>query len=373
MKKLQRVRRKALLILIVSGCLVSGLFFMGINGFQLETGSRITGESARTGVEGEKSERTNVLDTEEVIPCGKPIGIYINTKGVLVIGTGVITDADGTKLEPADPKIQAGDYIIELNGKTIGNKKELIEAVQDAEGSEVQLKILRKEETLDVRLPRIRTEEGEWKLGIWVREDTQGVGMLTFIDENGNFGALGHGINDLDTGELMTIKTGKIFESRIISITKGLKGAPGELVGVISYAESYELGRIESNTTEGIFGSGNEAITTYANESGMGKMPIAYKNEVTEGPAVIYCAIDGEAKEYSAEILAIKNNKKNRNKELVIKVTDPELIELTGGIVQGMSGSPILQNDKVVGAVTHVFVNDPTKGYGIFIEEMLKE
>lgn len=346
---------------------------MGINEFYLETENQITGESARTGSEGEKTERTDVLDMEEVIPCGRPIGIYINTKGVLVIGTGEITDIAGTKMEPANPTVQAGDYILKLNGTDIGNKKELIDTIQNVQGDEVQLTILRKEETIEVRIPRIQTEEGEWKLGIWVREDTQGVGMLTFIDENGNFGALGHGINDLDTGELMTIKTGKIFESRIISITKGLKGAPGELVGVISYAESYELGRIESNTTEGIFGSGNESILDFACEFGMEKMPIAYKNEVTEGPAVIYCAVDGRPKEYSAEILDIKNNKKNRNKELVIRVTDPDLIELTGGIVQGMSGSPILQNGKVVGAVTHVFVNDPTKGYGIFIEEMLKE
>ncbi len=373
MKKPQKVRLQALLISMISFCLLGGLFFMGINEIFPEAENSITGESARTGGEGQKTNRTKVLETEEVIPCGRPIGIYINTKGVLVIGTGEITDEQGVKKEPANPKIQAGDYILELNGKTIGNKKELIEAIEEAEGDEVQLKILRNEETIELLVPRTRTSEGEWKLGIWVREDTQGVGMLTFIDENGNFGALGHGINDLDTGELMTIKTGKIFESRIISITKGLKGAPGELVGVISYAEGYELGRIEVNTTEGIFGSGNEAISAYANEFGMGKKQIAYKNEVTEGPAVIYCAVDGRPKEYSAEILAIKNNKKNRNKELVIKVTDPELIALTGGIVQGMSGSPILQNDKVVGAVTHVFVNDPTKGYGIFIEEMLKE
>lgn len=373
MKKPRKVRLGALLISMISLCLLGGLFFMEINEVWPETKSSITGKSAQTGSKGEKTDKTDALETEEVIPCGRPIGIYINTKGVLVIGTGEITDMQGIKMEPANPKVQAGDYILKVNGKEIGNKKELIEAVQQAEKEEVLLTILRKDETIELLVPRIKTGEDEWKLGIWVREDTQGVGMLTFVDENGNFGALGHGINDLDTGDLMTIKTGKIFESRIISITKGLKGAPGELVGVISYADNYELGRIEENTTEGIFGSGNGAILEYADEFGMGKKQIAYKSEVTEGPAVIYCAVDGQPKEYAAEITAIKNNKKNRNKELVIKVTDTELIALTGGIVQGMSGSPILQNDKVVGAITHVFVNDPTKGYGIFIEEMLRE
>ncbi len=351
--------------MILSAFLLGGLFFYEINSEKEEI--------ELAGGAGQKSRQTDVLETERLIPCGRPIGIYINTKGVMVIGTGVVLDEKGMEQEPANPKVQAGDYILELNGQTIGNKKELIQAIHDAEGEEVLLKILRKEEELEVRIPRIKTGKDEYKLGIWVREDTQGVGMLTYVDANGNFGALGHGINDMDTGELMSIKTGKIFESRIITITKGLQGAPGELVGVISYAEGYELGRIEQNTTEGIFGSGQEHLLSYAGEFGMGEKEIAYKQEVTEGPAVIYCAVDGTPREYEVEITDIKTNKKNRNKELVIEVTDPELIELTGGIVQGMSGSPILQNDKLVGAVTHVFVNDPTKGYGIFIEEMLGE
>lgn len=377
MKKMRKASRRALLISMIGICLFGGLFFIGIKGNILSDlrtffEEDVIYDADIVGGQAGTNKRTNVLYTDEVIPCGKPIGIYINTKGVLVIDTGEITDENGNECEPASPKVQSGDYILKLNENEIGNKKDLINAIQEAEGNHVDLEILRSDEVIEVRIPRVLTREKDYKLGLWVREDTQGVGMLTFVDENGNFGALGHGINDLDTGELMSIKTGKIFESRVISITKGLKGAPGELVGVISYADSYELGRIDENTTEGIFGSGRDGILDYAMSEGIGKKKIAYKSEVEEGPVSIYCSIDGTPKEYAAEITAIKSNKKNRNKELVIKVTDPELIALTGGIVQGMSGSPILQNDKVVGAVTHVFINDPTKGYGIFIEEMLE-
>lgn len=365
MKRPRKVCQRVLCLLGISAFLLGGLFFYEIK--------EAPEESWLVGSAGEKAERTNVLERETVIPCGRPIGIYINTRGVMVIGTGVITDEKGMEQEPANPKVQAGDYILALDGHTISNKKDLIQSIQAAEKEEVILQILRKEEVMEVRLPRILTKEKEYKLGIWVREDTQGVGMLTYVDKEGNFGALGHGINDMDTGELMTIRTGKIFESRIISITKGQQGAPGELVGVIGYSENYELGRIEENTTEGIFGSGKDRLISFANQFGIGEKEIAYKQEVEEGPAQIYCAVDGTPREYEVEITKIKVNKKNRNKELVIEVTDPELIELTGGIVQGMSGSPILQNDRIVGAVTHVFVNNPTKGYGIFIEEMLAE
>ena len=319
-----------------------------------------------------KQVSVEALDEETVIPCGQPIGIYIHTQGIMVIGTGSVTGMDGMEYEPAYPKIQSGDYIVAVDEKEVTNKKELIRAIKKAQKDEVNLSVIRNGKEMKIQLERVQTGEDEYKLGIWVREDTQGVGMLTFVDLEGNYGALGHSINDRDTGELMEIKEGNILKSRIVSITKGISGAPGELIGVINYGNTYELGTIEQNTEEGIFGNGGTKLYEFATENGLKPMEIEYKQNVKIGPATIFCNIDGTAREYDVEIKDIEINKNKKNKEIVLEVTDPELIKLTGGIVQGMSGSPIIQDGKLVGAVTHVLVNDPTRGYGIFIENMLE-
>lgn len=319
-----------------------------------------------------KKVTVEAFDSETVIPCGQPVGIYIHTRGVMVIGTGSVTGLDGMEYEPAYPEIQSGDYIVAVDDTAVTNKKELIRAIKHAEDDNVVVSVVRNGEEMKIQLERIKTGNDEYKLGIWVREDTQGVGMLTYVDMEGNYGALGHSINDQDTGSLMEINEGSIMESRIVSVTKGLSGAPGELVGVINYGEIYELGNIEKNTEEGIFGNGGTELCDFATRKGMEPMEIEYKQNVEIGPATIYCNIDGTPREYDVEITDVNINENKRNKEIELKVTDSELIELTGGIVQGMSGSPIIQNGKIVGAVTHVLVKEPTKGYGIFIEEMLK-
>lgn len=318
-----------------------------------------------------KQVTVEVLEEETVIPCGQPIGIYIHTRGVMVIGTGSVTGLDGMEYEPAYPEIQSGDYIVSVDEREVANKKELIRAIKNAKKNTVILGIVRNGERMDIQLERIKTGNDEYKLGIWVREDTQGVGMLTYVDKDGNYGALGHSINDTDTGELMEVKEGNILESKIVSVTKGVSGSPGELVGLIYYGEMYELGDIQKNTEEGIFGNGGEELYDNVAKEGLKPMEIEYKQNVEIGAAAIFCNIDGTPKEYDVKITDININEKKRNKEIELEVTDPELIALTGGIVQGMSGSPIIQDGKLVGAVTHVLVNDPTKGYGIFIESML--
>lgn len=205
-------------------------------------------------------------------------------------------------------------------------------------------------------------------MGIWVRDDTQGIGTLTYVDEEGRFGALGHGISDVDTGELLSIADGNLYDAQILGIRKGEKGNPGELSGLIRYEAGNILGEISENRKNGIFGTMEASQLKNMN---LEKVPIGYKQDLKTGPASVFCRTDGEVKEYAAEITRIDLNHEDSNKSFVIQITDKELLEKTGGIVQGMSGSPVLQNGKLFGAVTHVFVQDSTSGYGIFIENMM--
>ena len=193
---------------------------------------------------------------------------------------------------------------------------------------------------------------------------------MTYIDADSQFGALGHGINDMDTGELLKLGSGLLYNTEIVAVRRGEKGVPGELTGVIEYKPDQVSGVIVDNTVQGIYGVTNEALLErYAGKSE--PLPVALKQEVTLGAAQIVCAIDGESRYYDVEITKLSPGNEAVNRQISIKVTDSELLELTGGIVQGMSGAPIIQNGKFVGAVTHVLVQDATKGYGIFIEDML--
>jgi stage IV sporulation protein B len=213
-------------------------------------------------------------------------------------------------------------------------------------------------------------ENGTYKMGAWLRDSAQGIGTMTYIDSANNFGALGHGVNDTDTGELLKLGTGLLYHTDIVAVKKGEKGSPGELTGVIEYSAEQISGIIVNNTSKGIYGVANdELLDEYIQ---MESMPIALKQEVTTGKAQILCKIGDEAKYYDIEITKISASSTTAlNRQISIKVTDEELISLTGGIVQGMSGAPIIQNGRFVGAVTHVLVQDSTRGYGIFIEDML--
>lgn len=316
-----------------------------------------------------KDVKVTPVDDQEVYVSGSTIGIYMETEGVLVINTGAIEDENGETKEPAKDIIRQGDYIVSLNGQKVSTKKELISDIAKLDGTAVTLEVNREGESIPVSVTPVKDTKGDYKLGIWVRDDTQGIGTLTYVDQNGNYGALGHGISDIDTAKLLNIRNGALYKAQILAINKGSKGNPGELAGFIRYDDNNILGTIEKNTRNGIFG---QLIKATDNGITLKRMQAAHKQEVETGSAAILCSIDGQVKEYDAEIKRIDMNPEDTNKSFVIQVTDKELLEATGGIVQGLSGSPIIQNEKIVGAITHVFVQDSSSGYGIFIENMLK-
>ena len=314
-----------------------------------------------------KDIQVDVVDTRYAIPCGSPIGIYLKSDGIMVIGTGRITGEDGMERDPAYGKLKSGDYIEAFNGQPLDTKEELMEAVNDSQGQEAVVTVRREGEAIDVSLQPVKSAEGDYKLGAWVRDDTQGIGTITYVDMNGRFGALGHGISDSDTGELVETGEGSLYTTKIMGIEKGSVGSPGLLSGVIYYGPQSRMGEIEKNTNEGIFGTVNEK---FMKELDGDPVEIARRQDVRQGEAYIRSSVSGETRDYAIEIQRVDLNAGHKNKSMVIKVTDPELLSLTGGIVQGMSGSPILQDGRLVGAVTHVFVQDAARGYGILAEDM---
>ncbi len=312
---------------------------------------------------------TGSIGENYLIPGGMAVGIYMETNGVLVLGTDCIEGQDGMNYEPAEHLVKAGDYIIGINEQTIESKKELIAAVGNLTSESTILHIRRDGEEIDVKMKAVQTDTNEYKLGIWVRDNIQGLGTVTYLTQNNEFGALGHGIHDLDTGELLDIADGNLYATTIKGIQKGKSGSPGGIEGIIVYNTYNKLGSISDNTEAGIYGVMDKADSLVAKKD---LIPICPKKEIDLGEATILCAVEGEVKEYGIEIIRLDFIHREVNKGIVIKVTDEKLLELTGGIVQGMSGSPILQNGRIVGAVTHVLVNDPARGYGIFIEDMLE-
>lgn len=309
-----------------------------------------------------------IVDILELEPSGNPIGIYIETDGVMVLGTGIINALDGLNYEPALNKLKTGDYITAINDITIDNKEQLIDAIQNCDGDDLQVDVRRDGKNVEYMITPIETADGEYKIGTWIRDNTQGIGTITFVTKDGEFGALGHGITDVDTSLIMQIERGYLYTADIMTIVKGKAGAPGELIGLINQNDKYKIGNIIKNTNQGIYGTINE---NYDGSNLKGYIPIGLKQEVEVGPATIICCVNDEVKEYDVQIEKIDINSTSPNKGMVICITDKELLELTGGIVQGMSGSPILQNNKIIGAVTHVFIQDSTKGYGTFIENMI--
>ncbi|MBS6643252.1 MAG: SpoIVB peptidase [Clostridiaceae bacterium] len=316
-----------------------------------------------------KEIQVDVVDTRYAIPCGVPIGIYLKSDGIMVIGTGKVTDTQGMETEPAMGILKSGDYIESINGQPLKDKEELVEAVNKIGNSEAVLQVRRDGQPIEVKMSPIATAEGDYKLGVWVRSDTQGIGTMTYLDLNGNFGALGHGISDMDTSSVVEITNGTLYDTEIMGIEKGTIGKPGVMSGVIYYGPGSTLGTIESNTDEGIFGVANERLEKQIQGE---PMEIGYRQDVVKGQAFIRSAVSGELKDYEIEIQKVDYSNNHKTKGMVIKVVDEELLNLTGGIVQGMSGSPIIQNGKLIGAVTHVFIQDSTRGYGIFVENMIE-
>lgn len=319
---------------------------------------------------GLKEVSVRVVERKRVIPGGIPIGIYLETEGVYVVGTAEVASEDGLNYEPAYQVVQTGDYILAVNGRQIHDKDELIACVQANRSDVMILKLLRGEEVIQVRINAVRTREEDYKLGIWVKDDIQGIGTLTYITDDLKFGALGHGITDTDTGELLETSGGALYDTSILEIIKGERGTPGEISGMITYSDRHVRGMINKNTSAGIFGFVDQKIR---NDLGTEYVEVGFKQEIRRGPALIKSCVSGECRTYQIQIQEIRLNEDDVNKGMVFQVTDPGLLELTGGVIQGMSGSPILQDGKLIGAVTHVFVNDPTRGYGIFAETMVSE
>ena len=336
--------------------------------FYAEDISSYTMELKLFGLIPFKTVSVQVIDERTLIPAGIPIGIYVKTEGVLVIATGEFEGSDGQIKEPAAHLLEEGDYILRVDGKAVTGKAAFMEEIETCGGEEMVLSINRDGQEFDIKVQPEANQNGEYKLGIWIRDNAQGVGTLTYLDEKNGFGALGHGINDMDTATLMKLQNGSLYQTQIVSITKGENGTPGELTGVIEYKDEKKLGTILANTEKGIFGTLDDSVVSAIPASAM---EIGLKQEVRTGEAEILCSVGGEPERYSVEITDVHLDHDNVNRGLELKVTDERLLALTGGIVQGMSGAPILQDGKIIGAVTHVLVNDPAKGYGIFIENML--
>lgn len=327
-----------------------------------------------SGMIVEEKNRKREVSVESIsgdllIPGGMPVGIYMETNGVMILGTDHVQAADGLNYEPAKRLVRSGDYIVGIGDVKIENKKQLLAEVAKINSSEVVLKLRRGEEKLSVKIKPVKGKNSSYKLGIWVRDNTQGLGTVTFLTKNSEYGALGHGIHDVDTGKLLDLSKGTLYETSIRGIKKGEDGIPGGMEGIIVYNKYNVVGSIDKNTESGIYGKIDRIDDVFVNQVPLG---IAKKEEIERGAAKIRCSIDGEIREYDILISKVNLREKEINKGIVLEVTDPELLEITGGIVQGMSGSPIIQNNKIVGAVTHVFVQDSAKGYGIFIENMLE-
>ena len=314
----------------------------------------------------------NTIDISNmsVMPSGLPIGIYVKTEGVMVVDTGVVTGIDGELYSPCKNILFTGDYVVDINGEKIDDKKSLVEAIDKSDGRPVRVGIIRNGVNMSFDIVPVKNTEGRYKLGLWVKDDISGIGTLTYVDA-ASFGALGHSINDNDTGIIFEISDGAIYNTSLINIVKPEDNNPGRLEGIIDYSSENVIGRVTDNTEYGISGY----LTQNADYSKLGTewMNIAPKEEVNIGPAYIISQIRGTTEYYEVNITKLNYDRTYGNKSIELEITDPRLINLTDGIVQGMSGTPIIQNNRLVGAITHVFLNDSTKGYGIFIEYMLEK
>lgn len=344
---------------------------------------------------------------EGVYACGRLTGIYEQTEGVLVVNTTEVTDEDGKKVNPADKKVKCGDYILSVNGRTVADKEELSEAVNDimkqydeshedksstvesqkeiidenkSDNSEikseinkrtVKIKFLRGGEEMSADIAPVRMDDGRYYMGIWVKDDLAGIGTITYYTKDGRFGALGHGIGDgTQSGNLLYANSGDLYSMKLTKIKKGKAGTPGEIGGVVYFGKKSHIGTLDCNSNLGIYGQlDSDELSEYAAEDTY--YPVACKDEIHTGSAQMISEISGKLEKYNLEITNVDKKATDTNKGMELKVTDERLIELSGGIVQGTSGSPIIQDGKIIGAVTHVFVDDPTGGYGICIDEML--
>lgn len=321
-----------------------------------------------------KQVNRKAIEDVKVIPGGQSIGVQLETMGVLVVGHHLVNGKEGTISPGEKADIQVGDIILKINGKPVNEmeevKKHVLEAGQEEKSLNITIK--RGNETMETPLhPEYDTKDDEYKIGLYIRDSATGIGTLTFYEpKSKKYGALGHVISDMDTKKPIEIQNGTIVRSSVTSIEKGNSGIPGEKQARFS-TDKKQIGTITKNSPFGIFGELKEDVENGKYDK---PLPVALSHEVKEGPAKILTVVDDEkVEEFAVEIISSVPQKFPATKGMVIQITDERLLEKTGGIVQGMSGSPILQDGKIIGAVTHVFVNDPTSGYGVHIEWMLQE
>ena len=320
-----------------------------------------------------KKVNLDVYDDYQLIPGGHSIGINLQTEGVLVVGYHLVQTEAG-EISPGEKAgIKIGDSILSINGEKITKMDEVTPLVKEAgnSGKALDVEVKRGKETFKTELtPILNKEEENFQIGLFIRDSAAGIGTMTFIDPTTKkYGALGHVISDMDTQKPVDIYDGSIVRSKITQIQKGSNGIPGEKRA--DFVNETELGNITKNSPFGIFGEVDETdkFSDYSKP-----LSIAFPHEVEEGEAEILTVIEGEKIEsFKVNIVNSVEQSSPATKGLIIEITDERLLEATGGIVQGMSGSPIIQNNKIIGAVTHVFVNDPTSGYGVHIEWMLNE
>lgn len=319
-----------------------------------------------------KNVEVSVLPKTKVIPVGNIAGVKLYTSGVLVVGMSEIEGNDNKKYKPYENTgIKEGDTIIKVNDKNINSTSDLIQTVNLSQGHDISIKYVHQQETKECSITPVKTNNSQYKIGLWVRDSAAGVGTVTFYDPTSKtFGALGHGITDIDTNELINIASGEFITTRILNITKGESGNPGKIQGTIENQNN--IGTIGKNTRFGIYGKVDNLASLNIDTSK--EAEVALREEIQIGKAKILCSLDNQKpQEYEIEIEKIYKDNNYDNKSMKIKVTDEKLLEKTGGIIQGMSGSPVLQNGKFVGAITHVLVNDPQEGYAVFGDIMLKQ
>lgn len=315
----------------------------------------------------------NVVPQYEVVPGGQSIGVMLQTKGILVVGYSPVESKNGTFSPARETGIRMGDIVISANGQNINDEERMAQII-DSYGSqqkELTIEVKRGESIYEFKVkPEFCTQTQRYRIGLFIRDNAAGVGTLTFYDPKSmRYGALGHVVSNGSSEQKIDIKDGRIVESMIQGVQQGEKGKPGEKIGMFVPGQGLS-GNIEKNTFYGIFGK----LTSLPENHRNSKVPIALASQIHKGPATIRTVVDGnQVEEFDIEILKVMRNQEASGKGLIIKITDKRLLELTGGIIQGMSGSPILQQGKLVGAVTHVFINEPTQGYGILAEWMLSE
>ena len=305
-----------------------------------------------------------------VVPLGRAVGIKLFSDGVIVVGMSDVETGNGTANPARDCGLQEGDIITHINSEEVDTIEEVREVLQDLEGEPMSIRALRGEKQVQMTAQAVQcAADGSYKLGAWIRDSMAGIGTMTFYEPaTGRFGALGHGVSDTDTALLMPLEEGSILYAEVADVQKGESGAPGQLRG--SFQTDRDLGRLWANTDCGIFG----ILDDPSMAEGLEAVPVADRDEVTTGEAVILSNVDGdEVRAYTIQITKIFPEREDDARDFMIQVTDPALLEATGGIVQGQSGSPILQNGKLVGAVTHVLVGDPASGYAVSAQRMLEQ